>query len=274
MLPNAIQMVAELIEKETGIVFGDSNLYQLKTRLEELARAANVATVEELAQRILKGEPALKNKLLDQATNNETLFFRDPAFFTALEQFVVKEILPKDPKEIKIWSAASSTGQEALSVAMTLDALNKKTKLPPFSIVATDIAERAVAKAKSGVYSDFEVMRGLTEANKAAYFKKENDGWHVRQELSSKVKFGFNNLIKSNVTGPFHIILCRNVLIYQRIEMKKVVINSLMRELAPEGGIMLGVGETLLGIAEGVGTTIVGNVIIYRNNSQLAKKAS
>lgn len=274
MLPNTIKMIAELIERETGIVFGDSNLYQLKTRLEELSRATNVSTVEELAQRILKGESALKNKLLDQATNNETLFFRDPAFFTALEQFIVKEILPNDPKEIKIWSAASSTGQEALSVAMTLDALNKKIKLPPFSIVATDIAERAVAKAKTGVYSDFEVMRGLSEAHKAAYFRKESDGWHVRQELASKVKFGFNNLIKSSVSGPFHIILCRNVLIYQRIEMKKLVIDSLLRELSPDGGIILGVGETLLGIAEGVGTTIVGNVIIYRSSKISSKKAS
>lgn len=274
MLPNSLQTIAEMIERETGIVFGDSNLYQLKTRLEELAKASGIPTVDELSLKIIQGDPKLKLKLLEQATNNETLFFRDPAFFQALENFVVKEILPHDPKEIKIWSAASSTGQEALSVAMTLENLNKKSKIPPYSIIATDIADRAVAKAKSGVYSDFEVMRGLTEANKAAYFKKEADGWHVRSEISSKVKFGFNNLIKSNVQGPFHIILCRNVLIYQRIEMKKVVIRSLMNELAPTGGIMLGVGETLLGIAENVSTTIMGSVIIYRKSSGSSQKAS
>ena len=123
------------------------------------------------------------------------------------------------------------------------------------------------------VHSDFETMRGLTDAHKSAYFKKEADGWHVRKELSSKISFGFNNLIKSNVRGPFHIVLCRNVLIYQRIEMKKVVIQSLMRELSPDGGIMLGVGETLLGIAENVKTTMIGNVIVYRNTDSLKKTA-
>jgi chemotaxis protein methyltransferase CheR len=274
MLPNSLNIIAEMVEKETGIVFSGTNLYQLKTRLEELAKKLEYPSVDELSLKIVQGDPVLKNKLFETATNNETLFFRDPAFFQALENFVVQEILPHNPPEIKIWSAASSTGQEALSVAMTLDNLNKKTKLPPFSIIATDIAERAVTKAKSGVYSDFEVMRGLSEAYKQSYFKKESDGWHVRSEISSKVKFGFNNLIKSNVQGPFHIILCRNVLIYQRIEMKKVVIDSLMRELGPQGGIMLGVGETLLGIAENVGTTILGSVIIYRKGSAGAQKAS
>ena len=273
MLPNSIQMVAEIIEKETGIVYNDANIHHLRTRLEELAKMYNIPTIDEASLKISRGDLVLKNKLMDMATNNETLFFRDPAFFNSLEGFLIKEILPKDPKEIKIWSAASSTGQEALSVAMTLDALNAKMKIPPFSITATDISDRAIKKARSGVYTDFETMRGLTDAHKNAYFKKESDGWHVRKEIASKVNFDFNNLIKSNVKGPFHIVLCRNVLIYQRIDMKKVVINSLMRELAPEGGIMLGVGETLLGIAENVQTTMVGNVIIYRNTNASKKVA-
>ena len=274
MLPSSIQSIAEMIERETGIVFGDSNLYQLKTRLEDLAKTSNISSVDELSQKILQGDPVLRGKLLDQATNNETLFFRDPAFFNALESFVIEEILPRDPKEIKIWSAASSTGQEALSVAMTLENLNKRLKIPSYSIIATDIADRAIAKAKSGLYSDFEVMRGLSDAHKAEYFRRESNGWHVRSEISSKINYGFNNLIKSNVRGPFHIILCRNVLIYQRMEMKKVVINSLMNELSLDGGIMLGVGETLLGIAENVTTTILGSVIIYRNHNGKSLKAS
>ncbi len=263
---NSMEFFSKYIEKETGIIFQDINLYQLKTRLEDIIKVEKLSSVDELAAKFqgLGPSAALKQRLLDHATNNETLFFRDPSFFSALEGFLMREILLDFPTEIKIWSAAASTGQEALSIAMTLDELSKKVPLPPFSITATDISDKAIAKAKCGIYSDFEVMRGLSEDRKNKYFTKQTDGWHVKSHILSKIKFGHNNLIRSTVNETFHVIFCRNVLIYQKIESKKLVIESLFKQLDPLGGLLLGVGETMLGIKDNVQTTMVGNVIFYK----------
>lgn len=276
MSHSSIAFFAQMIERETGIVFQDINMYQLKTRLEEIVKFESLTSIDELAAKFqgLVVSSAMKQRLLDHATNNETLFFRDPGFFAALEEFIVKEILPASPAEIKIWSAAASTGQEALSIAMTLDELSQKRYMPPFSITATDISEKAIAKAKAGIYSDFEVMRGLSDERKHKYFTKHTNGWQVKQSLHSKIKFGYNNLIRPQVTDTFHVIFCRNVLIYQRVEMKKNVVDNLYHLLDPKGGILLGVGETMLGIREQVETSLVGNVIFYRKNKSAIKSAA
>ena len=261
-----IEFFAKYIEKETGIIFQDINLYQLKTRLEEIVKFEKLSSFEELAAKFqgVGVNAGLKQRLLDHATNNETLFFRDPTFFTAVETFIIKEVLPQSPKELKIWSAAASSGQEALSMAMILDELSSKMVMPPFSITATDISEKAIMKAKAGVYSDFEMMRGLSEERKQKYFTKQPDGWHVKPTIHGKIKFGLNNLIRSTVSETFHVILCRNVLIYQKVDTKKMVFESICRQLEPSGVVLLGVGETLLGISDNFETTMIGNVIFYK----------
>lgn len=273
---NSIEFFSKYIEKETGIIFQDINMYQLKTRLEEIVKYEKLSSIDELAIKFqgFGVSAALKQRLLDHATNNETLFFRDPTFFTGLQNYVLQELLLDMPAEIKIWSAASSTGQEALSVAMALDELSQKVPLPPVKILATDISEKAVAKAKAGIYSDFEVMRGLSDERKQKYFTKVPEGWQVKRELQSKISYGINNLIRSTVSDTFHLILCRNVLIYQKVEMKKQCVESLYRQLDPSGAILLGVGETMLGIRENVETTMIGNVIFYRKGSTYVKSAA
>lgn len=271
----SIEFFSKYIEKETGIIFMESNLYQLKTRLEEIVAQEKLASIDDLAAKF-QGfglSLSLKQKLLDHSTNNETLFFRDPGFFTALESFVQTEIAKQFPSEIKIWSAAASTGQEALSVAMVLDELSKRIPLPPVSILATDISEKAINKARAGLYSDFEIRRGLSEERKNNYFTKVGENWQAKPSIHSKIKFGINNLIQSTVMDQFHLILCRNVLIYQKIEMKKVVVESLSSQLAKSGALMLGVGETMLGISDGFETKVVGNVVLYKKGSSSLKKA-
>lgn len=269
MSRESIEFFSKLIEKETGIVYGDFNVYQLQTRLEEICKHEKIASLDELQKKFsgLIVDQTLKQKLLDISTNNETLFFRDPTFFAALESYLLREVLLDLPSEIKIWSAASSTGQEAVSVAIALQELSEKVSLPPFSIVATDICEKALLKARSGVYSDFEVMRGLSEDRKNKHLDRRTEGWQVKPSIHNKIRFGYNNLIKSTVTGPFHIILCRNVFIYHKVEVKKMIVESLLKQLGPTGAIMLGVGETLLGVKDEMQTTMVGNVIFYRKSA-------
>jgi chemotaxis protein methyltransferase CheR len=270
-----VDFFANFIERETGIVYQGANLYQLQNRLEDICRSERISTVDELAKKFQANEvpPTLKQKLLDLATNNETLFFRDSAYFTAIENFILERLLREDLPEIRIWSAASSTGQEALSVAMTLEELALRKKIPPYKIVATDICEKAILKCKAGLYSDFEVMRGLSEEKRAKYFAKEAEGWRVKSSLHSKIRFGYNNLIRSSVYEKFHIILCRNVLIYQKVDMKRAVIETLFRQLENTGAILLGAGETMVGVKENVESEMINNVTFYKKAKEGLKTA-
>lgn len=270
-----LKFFSQYIERETGIVYQENNLYQLQSRLEEIVKMEKLSGLEEL-HRIFLGtvNPFLRQKLMDISTNNETLFFRDPTFFQAISEYIIKDVLPKAPGEIKIWSAASSTGQEAISIAITLEELAKKRALPPFSILGTDISEKALAKAKSGFYTDFEVQRGLSEERKLQHFSKTDLGWQLKPQIQNKISFRYNNLTRSTVKGPFHIILCRNVLIYQKVECKKGVVQNLLGQLDASGGLMLGVGESLLGIMDDASPIMMGNVPFYKiANNQILKTA-
>lgn len=263
---SSISAFVQFIQKETGITFSETNLYQLQTRLDEFLKMEKILTADELLGKVTgHHHGALKQRLIDHATNNETLFFRDPGFYVAIEQFILKEILPQSPSEIKIWSAASSTGQEAVSLAIVIDELTEKHHLPKITIVATDISEKVIQKARSGRYTDFEVSRGLSDERKKKYFTKQPDGWQVRDIILNKISYGMNNLISPTVQEKFHLILCRNVLIYQTLEIKRTAVNGLFHRLESNGGILLGVGETMLGIREDLETTQIGNVIFYRH---------
>lgn len=266
MLLNPVEFFAALIERETGIFYHGANLYQLQIRLEDICRSEKIPSVDELMKKFQtsSSDSSLKQKLLDQATNNETLFFRDPSYFTSIETYVTEKLLKENPSEIRIWSAASSTGQEALSIAMTLEDLAARKNIPPYRIIATDICEKAIAKCKSGIYSDFEVMRGLSEEKRKKYFKKDGDVWRVKPSIHSKIKFGYNNLIRSSVYEKFQIILCRNVLIYQKVDMKRAVIESLFHQLDYNGAILLGAGETMVGVRDNVETEVINNVTFYK----------
>ena len=268
MSHRALSYFSNFIEQETGIVFHESNLYQLQTRLEEIAKTEGITDLDTLLSKFERGpDYSLKQKLLDHSTNNETLFFRDPAFFDAIKEFVVKEIIPQRPSEIRIWSAASSTGQEALSVAILLEELGSTFSLPPYKILGTDICQRALDKAKAGVYTEFELSRGISEERKKRFFVKTALGWQANQSIRSKITFQYNNLLSSTVNDTFHLILCRNVLIYQKVSTKKQVVESMLNRMDSHGGLILGVGETLMGVTDQVQTTLQDKVIVYRKKN-------
>jgi chemotaxis protein methyltransferase CheR len=265
MSPDHLVFFSSYIERETGIIYSDSNLYQLKARLDELIRKESLKDLEDLQSKLVcAGNEIIHRKLIDLATNNETHFFRDPSFFEGIIAFLEKEILPQNPTEIRIWSAASSTGQEALSVAMTLEQYGQRRQLPPYKILATDICERVLTKCKSHFYTEFETTRGMSPAIRQQFFTPVEGGWKVNDRIAQKVSFDFNNLIRPTVTGSFHLILCRNVLIYQTVDRKKEVVRHLFKQLAPKGGLILGVGETLLGVSDEAPPKLFGNVAFYQ----------
>lgn len=271
MSREVLDYFSRMIERETGINYSETNLYQLQSRLEDFCKTENLESLEVLSHRF-QNSPMIgwKQKLIDLATNNETSFFRDPVYYRAVLQFLMDEILPFRPEQLRIWSAAASTGQEAISIAITLDELSRQVTLPPWKIVATDICQKVLDRCQAGTYSDFELMRGMSPERKDRYFQSDKGIWKVRPEISSHMEFQHNNLCSNRVSGTFDLIFCRNVLIYQKVENKKRILDTLLRQLSPKGALLLGVGETLFGVTENVNTTIYSGVVLYRNELKKA----
>lgn len=263
--PQTILKFAKLIEEEIGIVFQDHNLFQLRTRLEDFGKVEGISSIDEMFLRFQdKTKASFRRKLINLVTNNETSFFRDPTFFKSLNMVVREQVSLRRPHEIRIWSAASSTGQEGLSIAMTLIELAQEISLPAFHILGTDISTKAIDKANSATYSDFEINRGLSEERRAKFFMRSGNDWVARPTIKDRVLFQYNNLLTNVVTGPFDFIFCRNVLIYLNVDRKKTIVQSLVRQLRPGGSLFLGVGETLLGVSDYLEFTNIEGVPVYR----------
>ncbi len=274
LLERILQFFAKEIEAELGIVYSESNYFQLQNRLEEIAKqvgANDIYALYESAKGGLTGP--LKQLLLDIATNNETSFFRDPKIYKSIETLLFgQDTSPLQPYEtLRIWSAACSTGQEPLSLAMMLTERSEKTKAAlSFNILATDISERVLNKAKTGVYTQLEVQRGLPAPMMLKYFTKDDqDRWTASMELRRHIEYGKLNLRdKFGFNGLFHTILCRNVLIYQSVEGKRDILTRITEALCPGGYLILGAGESLIGLSNDFEHKTVDGVIIYRKKIQ------
>lgn len=280
MPPNLIlDFFAKFIESELGIVYSEHNYFQLQNRLDDICNLLgfeNTAALHESAKTGISGQ--FKQLLLDVATNNETLFFRDPKMFKTVENFVLPALQELNPsyKKLMIWSAACSTGQEPLSIAMMLNEYNLKTgKELQYSITATDISNRVLLRAQSGQYSQLEVQRGLPMPLMLKYFTKdEKDCWTANGDLRSQITYKSLNLKDElPLAGTFDIIFCRNVLIYQSIERKKEILKKITSKLNDGGFLILGAGETLVGLSSDFEPTATQDALLYKKLSPLTKAA-
>jgi chemotaxis protein methyltransferase CheR len=264
-----LKFFASYVEKELGIVYAEQNYFQLEQRLDRIGQALGLPTANDLYDKAKLGIVGdMKALLLDVATNNETSFFRDPKVFKVLEDTVLPSLKEKFPGTMLFrgWSAASSTGQEIYSLAMLVDELTRKHPLHPrFELMATDISDTVLKRAKEGLYSQLEVQRGLPAGRLVAYFQKnEGDQWQIRTEIRNSVRFSkFNLLDPASGFGQFHLILCRYVLIYQDTERKKQILNRLVDCLHPGGYIFLGASESALGLTDRLNQVAVNGAIYY-----------
>lgn len=259
---------AKFIETELGIIYSEHNYFQLQNRLEEIARVAGLKQIEDLTELLRTGKfLQYKQLLLDLSTNNETSFFRDPKMYAALEQILQQK---KDLKKLNIWSAACSSGQEAISLAILIKEHCEKSKTNiDFSILATDICESVLKKSSDGIYSQLEVDRGLSEHYLSKYFtKNEANKWSVNPEIRKHITFQKLNLINDfSFNNSFDLVLCRNVLIYQNIKSKTEIVKKISNTLTPTGILILGAGESLLGISEDYSQNLIGGAVIYFKKS-------
>lgn len=276
MSSECMKFFSSLIEKELGIVYGEHNWFQLEARLQEISKVTGVSGVDELhraAQEGIKGD--LKKLILDCATNNETSFFRDARVFDAIEKIILPQIfaLVRPDETLRIWSAASSYGQEPYSLAILLSEMAQRVAVPKFEILATDVCGRVLERATRGVFTQMETERGLPPELLAKYFKKTAPAeWSANSSLRACIRFQRQNLKEPlNLGTRFHFVLCRNVLIYQRSESKTEIVNRIRDTLVPGGLLVLGAGESLIGLSEGYDSLQADGVVLYRLNSKLIR---
>lgn len=235
-----------LIEKISGISYNLDKEYLIEKKLNELAQSLGYKDIKEL---YLKAKSSLTLNLLDDIidalTTNETYFFRDNHPFEALKNYIFPELL-KRQKEIFIWSAGCSTGQEPYTIAMILiEYFSQYLATHKIFIYATDISKKSLERAKKGIYNPIEINRGLSENFLIKYFKKVNVYWKIDDKIKKMVKFEHLNLLEidKKVKQNFDIIFCRYVLIYFSEEIKKKVFISLWNKLKPKGYLFLGATE-------------------------------
>jgi chemotaxis protein methyltransferase CheR len=258
--------LAAMIEKETGILYTESDYDRLTFRIVKLKELLKVTTDDELLK-ILQNSPSsnIQSLLISTATNNETSFFRDKKPFEILNNIIIPNILKnKTFKQIKIWSVASSTGQEPYSLAMKI---KESTTFGDciFEIKASDIDQEVLTKCRAGIYNQAEVQRGLPIQMLTKHFDQVDlTNWSVKNSLKSMIHFFHFNLLSGFYpVNEYDVIFCRNVLIYQSLENKTKVINNLYKALAPKGYLVLGGAENLIGIKSDFKTITVEDFVVY-----------
>lgn len=245
----------KFLKSKSGLVLSDEKQYLVESRLMPVARRHNMNTLSELIQALGKpGSTSLQSDVVEAMTTNETFFYRDKTPFENFRNVMLPYILDarKSRKSARIWCAAASTGQEPYSLSMNLKEDRAKVGGFRFEIIGTDISTEVLEKARTGIYSQFEVQRGLPIQMLLKYFTQQGELWQVAPEIRAMVQWRKLNLLENfSHMGEFDIIFCRNVLIYFDQETKVDILNRLARQMPDDGFLVLGAAETVVGLANG-----------------------
>lgn len=254
MTPHDFQLMASLVRERSGLVLSEDKAYLLESRLTPITRKKGFKSLDDLIDAIkTKRDEALIGDVVEAMTTNESLFFRDSKPFDQLRDLIFPQLLETraGSKRIRIWSAACSSGQEPYSIAMLIKEAGAKFANWDIEIVATDLSEEMLERGRLGVYSQFEVQRGLPITMLVKYFKQDGDRWEIDPALRSMVSYKpFNLLDDPSKLGKFDIVMCRNVLIYFDQETKGKVLNRISDIMPSDGVLYLGGAETVLGITD------------------------
>ena len=246
-----------LLHLRSGLSLSPEKRYLAESRLGILCRRRGIDSLETLVQQLRQGsDTSLEHAVVEAMTTNETLFFRDHTPFDLFRNVILPEKLAANAasRSLRIWCAAVSTGQEAYSLAMILDDMASQLAGWKIRIVGTDISAEVLERARTGIYSQFEIQRGLPIQMLLKHFQQDGDKWQVSERLRAMVELKQHNLLDpSGHLGQFDVIFCRNVLIYFDVPTKAKVLAALAPRLAPQGAVVLGAAETVIGIS----TTIV-----------------
>jgi len=257
------------LERHCGIVLGDSKQYLVRSRLSPLVSQYDCDTLSSLVKRAMEiREKALRAVVIDAMTTNETLWFRDRYPFEILSQRLLKEFKDLN-RPLKIWSAASSSGQEPYSIAMTcLEFMEKNpgSLRRGFEVLGTDISPSMLAHCQKGEYDKLALSRGLSPERQRKFFEPGSDGcFKVKASVKKHVKFRPLNLLESFATiGRHDVIFCRNVLIYFSPEIKRQIFANFAKTVNRKGYLMLGASESINGLSEQFEMNRCPSGIIYQ----------
>jgi chemotaxis protein methyltransferase CheR len=243
----------KLLKERSGLLLSADKQYLVESRLTPVMRKVGLASLAELVMKLKGGNEELTVDVVEAMTTNESFFYRDKIPFEHFRDAIIPQLMTARARErrIRIWCAAASTGQEPYSLAMTIKEMKDKLGGWRVDILGTDISTDVLEKAKAGVYSQFEVQRGLPIQLLVKYFTQAGDTWQIAPEIRAMVHYRPHNLLAEFAAlGRFDIVFCRNVLIYFDQETKIGVLERLARISEHDGYLVLGAAETVVGLTE------------------------
>ncbi|HYS87370.1 MAG TPA: protein-glutamate O-methyltransferase CheR [Bradyrhizobium sp.] len=253
MTPPDYEYLRKLLKDRSGLDLSADKQYLIESRLLPLSRKAGMASISELVQKMKGGSADITTQVVEAMTTNETFFFRDKVPFDHFRDSIMPEILQAraSRKTLRIWCAAGSTGQEPYSLAMCLKEMGAALSGWRVEILATDLSQEVLEKSKAGIYSQFEVQRGLPIQMLVKYFKQTGELWQINADIRAMVQHRQLNLLHDfSQLGVFDVIFCRNVLIYFDQDTKINIFNRLAKATEPDGFLVLGAAETVVGLTD------------------------
>ena len=254
MTPLDYEFLRKLLKERSGLDLSPDKQYLVESRLVPLARKAGLAGITELVQKMKAGgAEATIAEVVEAMTTNETFFFRDKTPFDHLKDTMLPALLQARAarRSLRIWCAASSTGQEPYSIAMCLKGLGAAIAGWKIDIIGTDLSQGVLEKSKAGIFSQFEVQRGLPIQLLVKHFMQVGDMWQLNADIRSMVQYRQLNLLQDfGHLGTFDIIFCRNVLIYFDQDTKANVFERLSKVVDADGFLVLGAAESVVGISD------------------------
>jgi len=244
-------LFADLLKQKSGLLLTTDKSYLLESRLTPVARKWNLKGLEDLALKVRNNDAGVINDIVEGMTTNESTFFRDTKPFDQFKTVLLPQYMKtrSTQKKVRIWCAACSSGQEPYSLAMILDEMKSTLAGWKFDIIATDLSREMIEKAKEGIYTQFEVQRGLPITHLVKYFEQKGDRWQIKPEIRQMVQYNtFNLLSDYGSLGNFDIVFCRNVLIYFDADLKKTILSKVFKVMPPDGTLYLGGAETVIGV--------------------------
>ncbi|WP_239987374.1 CheR family methyltransferase [Sphingosinithalassobacter portus] len=245
----AMNLIASLLEQRTGQQIAANRTWRIETALKPVLRELQLDTLDQLATRLVTDQKAdIAEKVVDALLNQETSFFRDNGVLDMAVSALTAFQAENPQRRLRVWSAGCSTGQEPLSLAILAHEHDIKGGGMLPEIVATDISPAALDRARAGLYSQFEIQRGLPIRRMIDWFDGEGNEWTAKADLVRRVRFRKHNLVSDPPPpGKFDIVLCRNVLLYFSLALRRQVFETLAAALRPGGLLVLGAGETVIG---------------------------
>lgn len=252
MTPQDYGYLQSILKTRSGLILSGDKQYLVESRLIPLARRLGLNGVSELVLKMKSNVESVIVDVVEAMTTNETFFFRDKLPFDHFREAIMPAMLEarKFKRSLRIWCAASSTGQEPYSLAMILKDMGAQLAGWRVEIVATDISEPVLEKSRAGIFSQFEVQRGLPIQMLVKHFKQSNEVWQLSPEIRAMVQFKQLNLLHDFAhLGKFDVIFCRNVLIYFDPETKSNVLKRISGVIERDGILVLGAAETVVGLS-------------------------